>query len=153
MFSATHTRLHIFSFLHVIWLTISSLYSMEFMCSEFPGHSRMGIPLLSGNCLLLLESWHDARSCIKIHPFCMGYNALTCHFNIMNNITLVFYTIHVTIHLSQMRHASVANGSSDLHTYWRFYFSLNTLSMIFLILFGPDTTITLVVMTVKYRLM
>ena len=81
------------------------------------------------------------------------HNALTCHFNIMNNITLVFCTIHVTIHFSQRRHASAANGSPDWHTYWRSYISLNILSMIFLILFAPNTTMALVAMTVKYRLM
>ena len=31
------------------------------------------------------------------------HNALACHFNIMNNITLVFCTILVTIHLSLRR--------------------------------------------------
>ena len=65
------------------------------------------------------------------------HNALTCHFNIMNIIILVFCTIHVTIYFSQTRHASAASGTSDLHTNWRSYISLNTLSMLFLILFGP----------------
>ena len=95
---------------------------------------------------------------------CMGeHNALTYHFNIMNNITMVFCIIHVTIYFSQTRHASLslpvfllcfaANGSSDLYTYWRSYISLNTISMVFLILFAPNTTMSLVVMPVKYRLM
>ena len=53
------------------------------------------------------------------------------HFNIINNITLVFCSIHVTIHFSPKRQASAVNGSQDLHTYWRFYNSLNTLSKIF----------------------
>ena len=81
------------------------------------------------------------------------YNVLTCHFFIMNNFTLEFCTIHVTIHFSQKRYASAANGSPDLHTYWRFNSSLNTLSMIFLILFALNTTMASIVMTVKYRLM
>ena len=83
----------------------------------------------------------------------LEHNALTCHSSIMNNIMLVFCTMHVTIHFSKTRHASAVNGSSDLHTYWRSYISLNALSMIFLILFGPNTTMILFVMTVKYRLM
>ena len=57
------------------------------------------------------------------------HNAFICHFNIMNNITLVFCTIHVAIDFSQKRQTSVFNGSPDLHAYWRFYSSLNTLSM------------------------
>ena len=81
------------------------------------------------------------------------HNTLTCHFNIMNNITLVFCTIYVTIHFSQKRHAYAANGSPDLHTFWRFDSSLDTLSMIFLILFEPNTTMASIIMTVKYRLM
>ena len=36
------------------------------------------------------------------------HNALTCHFNTMNNITLVFCIIHVTIYFSQKRHASLS---------------------------------------------
>ena len=38
----------------------------------------------------------------------LEHNALTCHFNIMNNITLVFCLIHVTIYFSQTRHASLS---------------------------------------------
>ena len=66
---------------------------------------------------------------------------------------MYFFTIHITIHFSQKRHAFAANGSPDLHTYWRFYSSLNTLSMVVLILFAPNTTMVSIVMTVKYRLM
>ena len=47
-------------------------------------------------------------------------------------------------------YASAANGSSDSYTYWRSYIILNTLSMVFLILFAPNTTMSLVVMPVKY---
>ena len=43
---------------------------MEFISSEFPGHSRTGIPLHWRNVLALLELWHGARSCIKIYHFC-----------------------------------------------------------------------------------
>ena len=73
----------------------------------------------------------------------------------MSDITLVFRTIHVTILFSQKGQASVFNGSLDLHTYCRFYSSLNTLSMIFLIQFAPNTTMASmqIVITVKYRLM
>ena len=46
-------------------------------------------------------------------------------------------------------YASAANGSSDLYTYWRSYINLNTLSMVFLILFAPNTTMSLVVMPVN----
>ena len=92
------------------------------------------------------------------------HNALTCHFNIMNNIILVFCTIHVTILFPQTRHDSASNVEFDcieagslqplltMHTLWRPNISLNTLSMIFHILFEQNTTMTLVVMTVKYRL-
>ena len=31
----------------------------------------------------------------------LEHRAITCHFNDMNNITLVFCIIHVTIHFSQ----------------------------------------------------
>ena len=55
-------------------------------------------------------------------------------FNIMDNITLLFCTIHVTIHVSLKTDASAANGFTDLYNYWRFYSSLNALSLIFLIL-------------------
>ena len=72
---------------------------------------------------------------------------------IISHITLIFCTIHVTIHLSLKRDTSAANGFTDLHTYWRFYSRLNTLSMIFLILFAPNTTMASIVMTVKSRLM
>ena len=35
----------------------------------FPAHSRRGVPLHSMNVLVLLELWHGARLCIKIHHF------------------------------------------------------------------------------------
>ena len=65
----TYSLPHLF-FLHRNWLPISSLYSMGFMSCEFPGHFRMGIPLLSLNVLVLLELWHGGRSWIKMCPFC-----------------------------------------------------------------------------------
>ena len=68
-------------------------------------------------------------------------------------ISLLFCTIYVTIHFYLKRDASAANDFTDLHTYWRFYSNLNTLSMVFLILFAPSTTMASIVMTVKYRLM
>ena len=67
------------------------------------------------------------------------------------NITLVFCSTHVTIHISLTRQASVANGSPDLHTCWQFYSSLNTHDNH--VLFSPNTTMASIVMTVKYRLM
>ena len=97
--------------------------------------------------MALCEIIHEAISLQLEH------NALTCHFNIINDFTLEFITIHVTIHFSQKRYASAANDSPDLHTYWRFYSSLNTLSTIFLILFSPNTTMASIVKTVKYRFM
>ena len=80
------------------------------------------------------------------------HNAFTFHFIIMNNITLrlVFCTIH-SVGLEEM--ASVAKSSPDLHTYLRFYSSLNTFSMIFLIMFALNMTMALIVMAAKYRLM
>ena len=69
------------------------------------------------------------------------HNAFTCHFNIMNNITVVFCTIHGTIRISLKRQVSVANGSPNLHTSWQFYSGLKKLSMIFHILSAPLTTI------------
>ena len=59
------------------------------------------------------------------------HNAFTEYFNIMDNNTLVLCNTHVTIHFSLKRDASAANGFTDLHTYWRFYSSLNTKSMVF----------------------
>ena len=125
---------------------------MEFMSGEFPGHSRTGIPLRSRN-ILVLELWHDVRSYIRIYPFFRNTTAFICHFKIMNNITPVICTFHFTIHTSLERKASVPNGSPDLHTCWQFYSSLNTLSILFHILFAPNTTAASSVLTVKYRLM
>ena len=125
---------------------------MGFMSGKFPGHSRPGISLHSWHVLVLLELWHGARSCIKIYPFCRN-TTHSRHFNIMNNITLVFCTIHVTIHISLKRQASDAYGSPDLHTCWQFYSNLYTLSMIFHILFAPKMNMASIGMTVKYRLM
>ena len=123
------------------------------MSREFPGHFRAGVPVHSRNILVLLELWHGARSRIKyIISLGQEHNAFTCHFNIMNNITLVFCTMHVTIHLSLTRQASAVNGSPDLYTYWRLNCSLHTLSMLFLILFPPNTSKASNIMTVKYRL-
>ena len=75
------------------------------------------------------------------------------HSIIMNNITLVFCAIHVTIHISLKRLVSVANGSPDLHNCWLFYSTLNCISLIVYILFALNTTLASIVMTVKYRLM
>ena len=154
---ASHTRLHISSFFNSIWPPISffiifQTFSMEFMSGELHGHSETGIYLHSRNVLVLLELGHGVRSCIKIYPFCWEHNAFTCHFNIVNNILQVFCIIHVTIHFSQKRQAFAANGSSDFYTNWRFNSSLNRLSMIFLILFAPNTTMASIIMIVKYRL-
>ena len=43
---------------------------MVFISSEYPDHSRTGIPLYSMNVLVMLELLHGARSCIKIYLFC-----------------------------------------------------------------------------------
>ena len=62
----TYSLPHLF-FLHSIWFPISSLYSIGSMSSEFPGHSRMVIPLLSLNVLVLLELWHCGRCGNTMH--------------------------------------------------------------------------------------
>ena len=54
----------------ISFFIIFQTFSLEFISSEFPGHSRTGIPLHSRNVLALLELWHGARSCIKICHFC-----------------------------------------------------------------------------------
>ena len=122
------------------------------MSCQFPSHSRTGIPLHSLNVLVLLELWHGVTM-YKDISLLWEHNAFPYYFNSMDNITLFFCTIHVTIHFSLKRDASAANGFTDLHTYWQFYSSLNTLSMISLILFAPNPTMALIVMTVKFRLM
>ena len=43
---------------------------MEFISGEYPGHFRTIISLHSKHVLVLLELYHEARSCIKIYPFC-----------------------------------------------------------------------------------
>ena len=43
---------------------------MEFISGEFPWPFQNGYSLHSRNVLALLDSWHDARSCIKIYPVC-----------------------------------------------------------------------------------
>ena len=128
------------------------MFSMRFMSRKFSGHSRMGFPLHFWNVLVLLELRHGARSCIKIYHFFV--NTEISHISVGWLISLWYFcTIHVTIHFSQKRQASAANGSPDLYTYWRFYSSLNTYSMIFLILFTQNTTMVSIAMTVKHRLM
>ena len=69
-----HTS-HTCFFLHSFWLPIAFFIvlqtsSMGFMSGEYPGHSRTGIPLYSMNVLVILELLQEARSCIKIYPFC-----------------------------------------------------------------------------------
>ena len=79
----------------------------------------------------------------------LEHNAFTCYFNIVNNILLVFCTIHATIHFSQKRQTFAPNDSSDFHTYRRLNSSPNTLSMIFLILFAQDSTMSSIVMIIN----
>ena len=43
---------------------------MELISGEYPGHFRTIISLHSRHVLVLLELYHEARSCIKIYPFC-----------------------------------------------------------------------------------
>ena len=122
------------------------------MSRQFPSHSGTGIPLHSLNVLVLLELWHGAISCINIYPFC----GITTH---SHNISISWIISSGSLHypcyhsLSLKRDASAANGFTDLHDYWRFYSSLNTLSMVFLILFAPNMTMGSIVITVKCRLM
>ena len=90
------------------------------------------------------------------------HNALTGHFNIMNNITwyfalsmlpFTFLRRDILLYLCLFSYyAFAANGSSNSYTLWRSYIILNTFSMVSLILFAPNTTMSLVVMSVKYRL-
>ena len=76
------------------------------------------------------------------------HKAFTCHSDTMNNIPLVFCTVHVTIYFSQKRQAPAANSFPDLHTYWPDIFS-----MIIYTMFAPNTTMAPIVMAVRYRLM
>ena len=72
----------------------------------------------------------------------------------MNKFTVLFCTIHGTIHIFLKRQASVANGAPNLHTCWQFYSGLKKkLSITFHILFAPLTSMASIVMTVKYILM
>ena len=125
---------------------------MGLMSRKFSGHSRTGIPLHSLNFLVLLELWHGARACIKIYPF-FGNITNSHNISIAWIISLWYFALSMLQFTSRKRQAPVSNGSPDLHTNWRFYSSLNTLSMIFLILFAPNTTMVSIAMTVKYRLM
>ena len=43
---------------------------MEFISGEYPGHFRTIISLHSRHVLVVLELYHETRSCIKIYPFC-----------------------------------------------------------------------------------
>ena len=83
----------------------------------------------------------------KVISLLWEHNAFTFHFNIINNITMEVFNIHVTLPFSQKRWASASKVSPDLHTYWGFYSSLNTLSKIFLALFAPNTIMESIVMT------
>ena len=86
---------------------------MGFMSSELSGHPYSFTFYECSNTFRVM-TWckimHEEISLLWEH------NALTCHFNIINTITLVFCTILVTIHFSQKRHSSAANGSPDLQT-------------------------------------
>ena len=122
---ASHTRFHLSSFLHSIWLLVTffiifQTFSMGFMSDGFRGHSRMGIHLHSRNVLVLFRvmAWHEIIYRDISLPW--EHNTFTFHFKIINNITLVLCIIHVIVQFSQKRQASAANGSQDLHTYLRF---------------------------------
>ena len=68
---------------------------MGFISGEFLDHSRMVIPLHSRNVLVLLFSvlaWLETKH--KDISVLWDHYAFTCYFNIKNNITLVFCTIH-----------------------------------------------------------
>ena len=72
-------------------------------------------------CSSTFIAWRD--SMYKGISLLWEHNAFVLYFNIMDNITLVFCTIHVTILFYLKRDASAANGLTDLHTFWRFYSS------------------------------
>ena len=130
--------------------SLSSLYSKRFLWDLCLENSLV---ILEWNVLVLLELWHGARSHIKIYLF-FGNTTNSHNISIAWIISLWFFcTIHVTIHFSWKRQASAANGSPDLYLSWRFYSSLSIFCMIFHILFAPNTTMVLIAMTVKYRLM
>ena len=85
---------HTSTILHDIWLPISffirfQTFTMGFMSREFPGNSRTGFPLQSMNILVLLELLHGTISCIKYIPS-VGTQSIHMHFNIINNIALVY---------------------------------------------------------------
>ena len=121
---------------------------MAFMSCQFPSHSRAGFSLQSWTVLVLLELWHGAISCTKIYPF---FGSTTHLHNILISliISLWYFALSMSIHFSLKRHASAADGSTVLHTYRRFYSSLNTISMIFLILFASNATKVSMAMTVN----
>ena len=70
-----NTTLHILASTSLLftWHLVTNLFiifqtfSMVLMSRQFPGHSRMGLPLHTWNVLVLLELWHGAISCIKIY--------------------------------------------------------------------------------------
>ena len=134
--------------------SLSSLDSKRFLWDSCPANSL----LIPGRCSLTVYehssnfrvmAWREIMHNNIFLP--KEHNTLTCHFNIMNNITLKFCTLRVTIHTSLERQVTVANGSPDLLICWQLNSSMNTLSMIFHILFAPNTTLASSIMTVKYR--
>ena len=52
-------------FLHYLPTVLYGIIS-----GEYPGHFRTVILLYSRHVLVLLELYHEERSCIKIYPFC-----------------------------------------------------------------------------------
>ena len=155
-----YTTVHILASTSILfkWHLVTNLFiifqtfSMVFMSHQLPSLSRTGFPLQSWNGLVLLELRHGAISCIVIYPFC-GNTMHSHNISISWIMSLWYFPLSMSIHFSLNRQASAANGSTDLHTYWPFYSSLNSLSTILLILFAPHTTMASIVMTVKYKLM
>ena len=72
LYHASHSRFHISAFKHDSWLPISffiifQTFSMESFSGEYHGHFGTIISLHSRHVLVLLELYHEARSCIKIY--------------------------------------------------------------------------------------
>ena len=150
---------HLFFYMAFGYQSLASLYTKRSLWYSSLANSPVILEwvfsLHPWNVLVLWELWHGATSCIKLYLFCGN----TTHHIIFQYhgyyhwiVSLWYLALSMSIYFSLKRQASAANGSTDLHTYWQFYSSLNTISMIFLILFAPNATMASIVMIEKYIL-
>ena len=95
-----------------------------------PFRSRYTLTFYECSSTFIIMAWREIMH--TNIALLLEHSAITCHFNIMNNITLAFYIIHVTIHFSHSYLLLL------IVPYWRFNSGLNILSMMFLSLF-PQT--------------